>query len=148
MIKIFTENSLACLFLLTAYDPRFQNILCRHFYFICMLFSAFSKFLNNIKCLFSWKNSVQSVKSLVIPYLLQLQIFINKIDTKNLLQIFPAILLVVTPATHNSAQSGKYCFQRPGLNYKLDFKLHFCLMWLWANRLFSLSLFLHLKWGI
>ena len=48
-------------------------------------------------------------------------------------------------ATPNSAQSGKFCFQIPGFNYKFGFKLCFCLMWLWANHLSSLSQFLYLQ---
>lgn len=46
-----------------------------------MQFSVLYKFLTNVKCLFSWKSSLKSVKDLAIPPLLQLQLFINKTGT-------------------------------------------------------------------
>lgn len=32
VVRIVLENSLSCVFILTAYDPNFQNILCKHLY--------------------------------------------------------------------------------------------------------------------
>lgn len=99
VVKTVPENFFACVFILTASDPNFQIYYAN--IYICMLFSVLFKFLTNIKCLFSWENSIKSVKVLVIPHLLQLQIFINKTDTKNLASDLPCNVLNSILTTHD-----------------------------------------------
>lgn len=98
--KIFSHVYFYWQFMTLIFKVYFANT------YICVLFSVLFKFLTNIKCLFSWETSVQSVKILIIPHVLQLQIFIRLIP-KTFLDL-PWNTLNSILVTHNSTEIDKY----------------------------------------
>lgn len=128
VVKILPPNFFACVFILTAYDLNFQILFCKHLIFSYSF--SFLKFLTNIKCLFSWENSIQSVNILVMPNLLQLQIYISKTDNQKLSSDLPTLFTVSLQQTIVHKLISIISQLVLGSNYKFDFKLYFCLMWL------------------